>query len=184
MLVSEIAPRRGCRRIAKETAEGFTVGDPREGKFKLGPLVSAAQEDHVVNYIKKGIEEGAVLVTGGPEMPEGVNKGFFVRPTVFANVNNRMTIAQEEIFGPVLSIIPYEDEENAVRIAVTIYGLQPEGDLAGSVERASRVARRLPHGSGRDQRRRVQPHGSIRRIQTIGSRPRTRQVWPRRIPRN
>jgi acyl-CoA reductase-like NAD-dependent aldehyde dehydrogenase len=132
--------------IAKKTAEGFTVGDPREGKFKLGPLVSATQRDRVVNYIKKGIDEGAVLVTGGPEMPEGVNKGFFVRPTVFANVNNRMTIAQEEIFGPVLSIIPYEDEEDAVRIANdSIYGLAG-GVWAGSVERASRVARRLRTG--------------------------------------
>ncbi|MBK8314820.1 MAG: aldehyde dehydrogenase family protein [Acidobacteria bacterium] len=132
--------------IAKKTAEGFTVGDPREGKFKLGPLVSATQRDRVVNYIKKGIDEGAVLVTGGPEMPEGVNKGFFVRPTVFANVNNRMTIAQEEIFGPVLSIIPYEDEEDAIRIANdSIYGLAG-GVWAGSVERASRVARRLRTG--------------------------------------
>ena len=132
--------------IAKKTAEGFTVGDPREGKFKLGPLVSATQRDRVVNYIKKGIDEGAVLVTGGPEMPEGVNKGFFVRPTVFANVNNRMTIAQEEIFGPVLSIIPYEDEEDAVRIANdSIYGLAG-GVWAGSVEHASRVARRLRTG--------------------------------------
>src|SRR6185503_13229907 len=97
--------------IAKKAAESFTVGDPREGKAKLGPLVSAAQRERVVSYIKKGIEEGAKLVTGGPEMPEGITNGYFVRPTVFADVDNKMTIAQEEIFGPVLSIIPYEDED-------------------------------------------------------------------------
>lgn len=132
--------------IARKTAENFTVGDPREGKAKLGPLVSAAQRDRVMGYIQKGIEEGATLVTGGAEAPEGLSTGFFVRPTVFANVDNGMTIAQEEIFGPVLSIIPYEDEDDAVRIANdSIYG------LAGAVwsanpERAKRVARRLRTG--------------------------------------
>ncbi len=132
--------------IARKTAESFTVGDPREGKAKLGPLVSAAQRERVVNYIKKGIEEGARLVTGGPEMPEGVAKGYFVRPTVFADVSNKMTIAQEEIFGPVLSIIPYEDEDDAVRIANdTIYGLAG-GVWSGDPERAKRVARRLRAG--------------------------------------
>jgi aldehyde dehydrogenase (NAD+) len=133
-------------RIAKEAAESFTLGDPREGKAKLGPLVSQAQRDRVRDYIKKGIEEGASLVTGGPETPEGLGKGYFVKPTVFANVSNDMTIAREEIFGPVLSIIPYEDEDDAVRIANdTVYG------LAGAVwskdaERARRVARRLRTG--------------------------------------
>src|SRR5262249_37544582 len=82
--------------IAKKTAEGFTVGDPREGKSKLGPLVSATQRERVVNYIKKGIDEGAELVTGGADAPEGIAMGYFVRPTVFANVDNKMTIAQEE----------------------------------------------------------------------------------------
>jgi betaine-aldehyde dehydrogenase len=132
--------------IAKKTAESFTVGDPREGKAKLGPLVSAAQRERVVNYIRKGIEEGARLVTGGPEMPDGITKGYFVRPTVFANVDNRMTIAQEEIFGPVLSIIPYDDEDDAVRIANdTVYGLAG-GVWSGDPERAKRVARRLRTG--------------------------------------
>jgi betaine-aldehyde dehydrogenase len=132
--------------IAKKAAESFTVGDPREGKSKLGPLVSAAQRDRVVNYIRKGIEEGAKLVTGGPELPEGITMGYFVRPTVFANVDNKMTIAQEEIFGPVLSIIPYDDEDDAVRIANdTIYGLAG-GVWSGDPERAKRVARRLRTG--------------------------------------
>ena len=132
--------------IAKRVAESFTVGDPRGDKYKLGPLVSAVQRERVVSYIKKGIEEGATLVTGGPEPPEGVTKGYFVRPTVFANVNNKMAIAQEEIFGPVLSIIPYEDEDDAVRIANdTIYGLAG-GVWSGDPERAKRVARRLRTG--------------------------------------
>lgn len=133
-------------RIAKETAEKFTLGDPVEGKAKLGPLVSAAQRERVRGYIRKGIEEGATLVTGGAEPPEGLEKGYFVKPTVFTNVSNDMTIAREEIFGPVLSIIPYEDEEDAIRIANdTIYGLAG-GVWSADVERARRVARRMRTG--------------------------------------
>jgi aldehyde dehydrogenase (NAD+) len=132
--------------IAKRAAEKFTVGDPLGGTAKLGPLVSATQRDRVVSYIQKGIAEGATLVTGGAEKPEGLEKGYFVRPTVFANVDNRMTIAQEEIFGPVLSIIGYQDEDDAVRIANdTIYGLAG-GVWSGDAERAKQVARRLRTG--------------------------------------
>ncbi len=132
--------------IARATAEKFNVGDPRTGEAKLGPLVSKTQQERVRNYINKGIEEGATLVTGGADQPEGLEKGFFVKPTVFANVRNEMTIAQEEIFGPVLSIIAYEDEDDAVRIANdTIYGLAG-GVWSGDDERAKRVARRIRAG--------------------------------------
>ncbi len=133
-------------RIAKETAERFTVGDALEGKAKLGPLVSDRQRDRVRGYIEKGIAEGAELVTGGPEAPEGLERGYFVRPTVFSNVSNEMTIAREEIFGPVLSIIPYDSEDDAIRIANdTPYGLGG-GVWSSDPERAKRVARRLRTG--------------------------------------
>jgi acyl-CoA reductase-like NAD-dependent aldehyde dehydrogenase len=132
--------------IAKATAEKFTPGDPLDSNTKLGPLVSKVQQERVRSYINKGIEEGATLVTGGAEQPEGTDKGYFVKPTVFANVTNEMTIAREEIFGPVLSIIAYEDEDDAVRIANdTIYGLSG-GVWSSDNERALRVARRLRTG--------------------------------------
>jgi len=134
-------------KLAAEVAKGFTVGDPLQESTRLGPLSSQAQLERVRGYIKKGLAEGAQLVAGGAEPPEGAPKGgYYVRPTVFGNVKNSMTIAQEEIFGPVLSIIPYKDEEEAVRIANdTVYG------LAGAVwskdeARAQRVARRIRAG--------------------------------------
>ncbi len=132
--------------IAKRVAESFTVGPAFEASSKLGPLVSETQRERVRSYIEKGVKEGAKLVTGGPEAPENLPKGYFVKPTVFANVRNDMTIAQEEIFGPVLSIIPYDDEEDAVRIANdSIYGLG--GSVwSGDAERAKRVARRIRTG--------------------------------------
>jgi betaine-aldehyde dehydrogenase len=136
-----------AKQLAAEAAKGFTVGDPLLETSKLGPLSSQAQLERVRSYIRKGQQEGAELVAGGAEPPEGVPAGgYYVRPTVFGKVKNSMTIAQEEIFGPVLSIIPYKDEEEAVRIANdTVYG------LAGAVwskdeARAQRVARRIRAG--------------------------------------
>jgi acyl-CoA reductase-like NAD-dependent aldehyde dehydrogenase len=132
--------------IAKKAAERFSVGDPFDEGSRLGPLVSGVQHERVRTLIKKGQEEGATLVTGGAEQPENQPTGYFIKPTVFANVSNDMTIAQEEIFGPVLSIIPFEDEEDAVRIANdTIYGLAG-GVWSQDEERAKRVARRVRAG--------------------------------------
>jgi acyl-CoA reductase-like NAD-dependent aldehyde dehydrogenase len=134
--------------IARETAESYTVGDPFAEGTRLGPLVSSVQRERVRGYIEKGIEEGAVLVTGGAEPPEGLDTGYFVRPTVFSNVTRDMTIAQEEIFGPVLSIMPYDTEEEAIEIANdTVYGLA--GAVSGSDERARRVARKIRAGQVR-----------------------------------
>ncbi len=131
--------------LARARAESLTVG-PADSGADLGPLVSAAQRDRVRRYIQKGIDEGATLVTGGTEPPEGLEKGFFVRPTVFADVTPDMTIAQEEIFGPVLCIMPYDSEDEAVEIAnSTIYGLAG-GVQSGDPERAIAVARRLRTG--------------------------------------
>jgi aldehyde dehydrogenase (NAD+) len=132
--------------IASASAQTYTTGDPFEPTTRLGPLVSAVQRERVRGYIKKGEEEGATLVTGGAEAPEGLDKGFFVRPTVFSSVKPGMTIEQEEIFGPVLSIIPFDSEEDAVKIANdTVYG------LAGAVwsadkDRAVAVGRKLRTG--------------------------------------
>jgi aldehyde dehydrogenase (NAD+) len=110
--------------IAAATLEHFPVGDPLTPGSALGPLVSDAQRERVRGYIRRGVEEGARLVAGGDEPPEGVASGYFVRPTVFSDVTPEMTIAQEEIFGPVLAIMPYDSEEDAVRIANdTVYGL-------------------------------------------------------------
>ncbi|HMK10621.1 MAG TPA: aldehyde dehydrogenase family protein [Acidimicrobiales bacterium] len=132
--------------IAVKAAETFTPGDPFQPTTRLGPLVSAVQRDRVRGYIKKGEDEGAKLLTGGADAPEGLDKGFFVRPTVFSDVRRDMTIAQEEIFGPVLSILPYDTEEEAVDIANdTIYGLAG-GVWSGDPERAKKVALQLRTG--------------------------------------
>ncbi len=132
--------------LAAATAETFTTGDPFAETTRLGPLVSAVQRDRVRGYIEKGLAEGATLLTGGADAPEGCDRGFFVRPTVFSNVTNDMTIAREEIFGPVLSIIPYDTEEEAVQVANdTPYGLAG-GVWAGSKERATEIAQRLRTG--------------------------------------
>jgi acyl-CoA reductase-like NAD-dependent aldehyde dehydrogenase len=146
MLVPESKYEEAAK-IAAEVAKGFTVGDPLAETTKLGPLTSKAQLERVRTYITKGLDEGAELVTGGLESPVGVPPGgFYVRPTVFGKVRNDMTIAQEEIFGPVLAIIPYKDEEDAIRIANdTVYGLA--GYVwGGDVDREVDVVRRLRTG--------------------------------------
>jgi aldehyde dehydrogenase (NAD+) len=133
--------------IARAAAEQVKVGDPFADGVTIGPVVSQAQFDKIQRLIRKGMEEGAELVTGGPGRPEGLAKGYFVRPTVFANVTNDMTIAREEIFGPVLSIIPYDGEDDAIRIANdTAYGLS--GYVSSTdIEHAGRVARRIRSGN-------------------------------------
>jgi acyl-CoA reductase-like NAD-dependent aldehyde dehydrogenase len=135
-----------AEQIAGATAAAFTPGNPFEQGTRIGPLVSATQRERVRGFIQKGIDEGATLVVGGPDAPEGLDHGYFVQPTVFSNVTPDMTIAREEIFGPVLSIMPYDTEEEAVDIANdTIYGLAA-GVWSGDPERAQRVARRIRAG--------------------------------------
>jgi acyl-CoA reductase-like NAD-dependent aldehyde dehydrogenase len=143
-----LVPRaRQDEAVALATAQvaRLTLGDPFDPATKLGPLVSAAQRDSVLGYVEQGKKEGARLVVGG-KPPAHLSKGFFVEPAVFADVDNRMVVAQEEIFGPVLSIIPYDSEEEAVDAAnATMYGLAG-GVWAGTPERALKVARRLRTG--------------------------------------
>jgi acyl-CoA reductase-like NAD-dependent aldehyde dehydrogenase len=133
-------------RLAVEAAESHTPGDAFADGTRLGPLVSATQRERVRGYIQKGIDEGAKLLTGGVDAPDGLDKGYFVRPTVFSDVTPGMTIEQEEIFGPVLSIIPYDTEEEAIKIANdTIYGLAG-GVWSGDPEHAKTVARQIRAG--------------------------------------
>ncbi len=134
-------------RIAKQTADSIHVGAPSTEGPHIGPLASKAQFDKVQRMIQTGLDEGATLVAGGPGRPDGFTKGYFVKPTVFAGVRNDMTIAREEIFGPVLCLIPYEDERDAVRVAnETPYGLS--GYVASSdLERARRVAKQIRSGN-------------------------------------
>jgi aldehyde dehydrogenase (NAD+) len=132
--------------IAKKAAESQKVGDPKAEGTVLGPVVSELQYNKVQRLIEKGIAEGATLVTGGPGRPDGLNRGYYVRPTVFGNVNNDMAIAREEIFGPVLSIMPYESEDQAVAIANdTVYGLAAYVQ-SKDVAHARRIARQLRAG--------------------------------------
>ena len=133
--------------IAKAAAENVKVGAPDADGTTIGPVVSEVQFNKIQGLIEKGIEEGAKLETGGPGRPDGMNQGYYVRPTVFSHVTNDMTIAREEIFGPVLSLIGYEDDEDAVRIANdTVYGLS--GYISsGDPERAKAIARRIRSGN-------------------------------------
>ena len=131
--------------IAKATGAKAAVGDPADEKTRMGPVVSEVQYNNIQKLIQTGIDEGAQLVFGGTGKPEGFETGYYVKPTVFAKVNNDMTIAREEIFGPVLVIIPYKDDDDAVRIANdTVYGLS--GSVIGEPEHAKRVAKRMRTG--------------------------------------
>ena len=132
--------------IAKATADSTVVGDPTADGTQMGPLVSEQQWNKVQTLIQAGLDEGATLVSGGTGRPDGLAKGYYVKPTVFSHVNNDMTIAREEIFGPVLSIIPYDDDNEAIRIAnETPYGLS--GYVSSSdIDRARRVAAKLRTG--------------------------------------
>ncbi|HUX72616.1 MAG TPA: aldehyde dehydrogenase family protein [Steroidobacteraceae bacterium] len=132
--------------IAKRVAAGVVVGDPASPQTNLGPVVSKRQFDRVEGYIENGIAEGATLIAGGSGRPEGLTKGYFVKPTIFSNVNNRMTIAREEIFGPVLCILPYKSEEEAIQIANdTPYGLSAYVWSRDNL-RARRVGNRIRAG--------------------------------------
>ncbi len=132
--------------LAKATVESLKMGDAFEDGVYLGPMVDDHQRQSVRDYIRSGISEGATLVTGGPERPENLEKGYFVKPTLFADVQPDMTIARDEIFGPVLCIIPYRSEEEAVEIANnTVYGLS--GSVwSGDMERARRVSKQIRSG--------------------------------------
>jgi len=132
--------------VAKATAAKATVGDPLDENTRFGPVVSELQFNKITALIEKGIEEGADLLAGGPGRPDGLDKGYFIQPTVFGNVTNDMTIAREEIFGPVLTIIAYEDDADAVRIANdTDYGLS--GYVSGEPAHAEQIARQIRSGN-------------------------------------
>jgi len=148
-LTRMLVPRARLADVEKmvvEVVEGLTVGDPFADGVDLGPLASAAQRDRLQSYIEKGTSEGAALLTGGLGAPAGASAGYYVRPTVFSNVSTDMTIAQEEIFGPVLSILPYDDTDQAVAIANdVVYGLGG-GVWSADPDRARAVARRIRTG--------------------------------------
>jgi aldehyde dehydrogenase (NAD+) len=143
MLVSENNYDKAVE-IAAQTANSTTIGDP-QGEYRIGPIANKAQYEKIIRMIEIGIEEGASLVAGGVEKPEGYDKGYYVKPTVFANVTNDMTIAKEEIFGPVLVILKYKSEDEAIKIANdTEYGLA--GYVQGEAVHANEVARKIRAG--------------------------------------
>lgn len=132
--------------ILKNLYENIAAGDPQDPGTLCGPVISARQQARILGYIGRGVEEGATLLVGSAEAPARFDRGFWVDPTLFTDVDNSMTIAQEEIFGPVLAVIPYDDEDDAVRIANdSAYGLAGNV-MSGSLERSLRVARRLRAG--------------------------------------
>ena len=145
MLVEKSMYNEAIERLKKYT-ESFEVGDPKKEGEHIGPVISKTQYNKIQSLIKKGIDEGAKLVAGGPGKPDGLNKGYYVKPTVFADVNNNMDVARTEIFGPVLSVIPFETEEEAIEIANdTPYGLTNYIQTQDP-EKVKRVARKLRSG--------------------------------------
>jgi acyl-CoA reductase-like NAD-dependent aldehyde dehydrogenase len=133
--------------LLKSIFESVAVGDPQAEVTLCGPVISAKQRDRIVGYVKAGIAEGANLCVGGPEVPNGFDTGYFVTPTLFIDVDNAMTIAREEIFGPVLVVIPYDGDADAIRIANdSPYGLAGYV-LSDSLDRSIAVARRLRAGT-------------------------------------
>src|SRR6202008_896328 len=155
MLVPQIKMKEAAA-IAKAAAEKAKPGDPKADATTMGPVVNKIQWEKIQGLIKKGIDEGATLVVGGLGRPDGLNRGYYVRPTVFADVRNDMTIAVEEIFGPVLCILPYDTEEQAIAMANdTVYGLSGyvQGDQAHAQKVAARLRTGMVHinGAGSDQ---------------------------------
>ena len=145
MLIEKSMYKEALERLKKYT-ENFEVGDPKKEGEHIGPVISETQYNKIQTLIKKGIDEGAKLVAGGPGKPEGLEKGYFIKPTVFADVNNKMDIARTEIFGPVLSVMPFETEEEAIQIANdTPYGLTNYIQTQDK-EKVKRVARKLRSG--------------------------------------
>ncbi|MDB5876435.1 MAG: aldehyde dehydrogenase family protein [Ramlibacter sp.] len=151
--------------LAKARAESYVIGDPAKDSTTLGPVANASQHARVREYIRLGLSEGATAVTGGEELPDGIERGYFIRPTVFSHANNDMRIAQEEIFGPVLTIIPFHSDEEAIEIANgTVYGLGA-AVWSGDPERARAVASRLRAGRVRINGgavNRSAPHGGFK----------------------
>lgn len=146
MLVPESKYEEAAKK-AVEVARSLNIGKADDANAKLGPVISKTQQERVRSYIKKGVEEGAELLCGGPEQPDDLPEGYFIKPTVFGKVTQDMTIAREEIFGPVLSILTYKDEEDAIRIANdTVYGLS-NGVWSSNRDHAKKVARRLRSGN-------------------------------------
>ena len=145
MLIEKSMYDEAIKRLKKYT-ENFEVGDPEKEGEHIGPVISETQYNKIQTLIKKGIDEGAKLIAGGPGKPEGLDKGYFVKPTVFADVNNKMEVARTEIFGPVLSVMPFETEEEAIEIANdTPYGLTNYIQTKDP-EKVKRVARKLRSG--------------------------------------
>ena len=165
---------------ARAAAEQVKVGDPDDNSA-IGPVASKAQFDKIQGLLQKGIDEGATVVAGGPGRPDGLDTGYYVKPTVFADVTNDMTIAREEIFGPVLCILDYDDVDHAVEIANdTEYGLagyvvggRPRGGACGGPPDPRRLSRDQP---------RLRPDRAVRRLQAQRQRPRMGRVRLRRVP--